>query len=244
MTPLRLRSLTALMILAALLCGTGCATRDEGLGSEIRKTLGVNKNTLEKTENLPEKNYDPEVILKRAEAYFKQDDYIEAAGEYQHFLELHPLHEWADYALYRLGMSYFLQFRTADRDTEPVRKALETFQKLLAVRPEGEYAQEARRRVGASRSILAENQLYVARYYYKKGAYPAAIERLKSLLDQYADLPSAEDGLYYLGLAYYRNGNSGEALSRLEAWQTQYPESEHRAAVKRLVDRIRRTSPP
>jgi outer membrane protein assembly factor BamD len=238
----RLTAIVSLCLAVSFLAG--CASPDNELGAEIRKTLGVTKDTLEKTENSAERNYDPEVILKRAEAYFKQKDYIEAGGEFQRFLDLHPLHEWADYALFRLGMTHFLQFKTIDRDTEPARKALETFQRLLAVYPDVEYAEEATKKMEECRRILAENQLYIGRFYYKKGAYPSAIQRLTLLLDRYGDLPPAEEGLYFLGMSHYYNHNPVEALQHLQDWLARYPEAERRRSVIRVVDRLRRTTQP
>ena len=54
-----------------------------------------------------EMNYDPNVILKRAEAFHEKEGYAEAIVEYQHFLDLHRNHVLAPYAQYRLALSHF-----------------------------------------------------------------------------------------------------------------------------------------
>src|SRR4030081_3473879 len=69
-----------------------------------------------------ERNYDPHVIMKRAESFFEKEDYAEAGVEYQHFLDLHKTHILAPYAQYRLSLSYLKQVTSRDRDPEPVRK--------------------------------------------------------------------------------------------------------------------------
>src|ERR1043166_4834287 len=53
-----------------------------------------------------EKNYDPNVIIKRAESFFDKEDYAEAVIEYGHFLELHRIHVLAPYAMFPTGISY------------------------------------------------------------------------------------------------------------------------------------------
>ena len=234
----------SVILLPFFLMLSGCATHNEELGAEIREGLGVTRDTLEKTEKSAEKNYDPTVILKRAEAYYQNKDYIEAAGEYQHFLDLHPLHKWADYAMYKLGMSHFHQIRTIDRDPEPVRKALETFQKLLSVFPEVEYVEEAKLKIKACQQLLAEHQLYVGRFYYKKGSYPAAIERFNYLLQTYPDLPTSEDGLYYLGMSYYYSGDISQATVHFRDLLSRYPGTDHQESVSRLLEKDDRTALP
>src|SRR2546422_10998387 len=76
-----------------------------------------------------ERNYDPHVIMKRAEAFFEKEDYAEAAVEYQHFLDLHRAHMLAPYAQYRLGLSHYKQVTTLDRDPEHVRQTIEAMEK-------------------------------------------------------------------------------------------------------------------
>src|SRR2546426_9116880 len=76
-----------------------------------------------------ERNYDPHVIMKRAEAFFEKEDYAEAAVEYQHFLDLHRAHMLAPYAQYRLGLSHFKQVTTLDRGPEHVRQTIDAMEK-------------------------------------------------------------------------------------------------------------------
>jgi outer membrane protein assembly factor BamD len=226
------------VLLAATLFVAGCATSPDEPGAEIRKGLGVTRDAPEKTENSLERNYDPKVILKRAEAFYEREEYIEAAAEYQHFIDLHPLHEWADYALFRLGMSHFRRIGTIDRDPEPVQKAMETFQRLLSVYPQTQYADEVRSRIRACQEILARNQLYVGRFYFKKAAYPAAIARFKQILSTYPDLPAAPEALYYLGLAYYKQGSPGEAIASLRDLLARYPDTPYREDAEELLTRL------
>ena len=224
--------------LAVLLTGAGCSTQNDPLGADIRKELGVTKNSAEETKDDVKRNYDPKVILKRAEALYQQGDYIEAVGEYQHFLDLHPLHEWADYAQLKLGLSYFQQFTTIDRDPEPDQKALESFQKLLTTYPNTKYADEARKRISVCQERLAQYQFYVGHFYYKQEAYPAAIHRFEQILSTYPNDPVVADTLYYLALAYERSGKAEQALSHLQDLIVKYPDSPYQEKAHQVLNRI------
>ena len=62
-----------------------------------------------------EMNYDPNVIMKRAESFFDKESYAEAVVEYKHFLDLHQNHTLAPYAQYKIGVSHYKQYQTVDR---------------------------------------------------------------------------------------------------------------------------------
>src|SRR5688572_32128572 len=67
-----------------------------------------------------EKNYDPNVIMKRGEAFFDKEEFAEAIVEYQHFLELHRAHQLAVYAQFRMAESHLRMAKSIDRDPEPI----------------------------------------------------------------------------------------------------------------------------
>lgn len=227
-----------LSVWAILSAALGCATANDPLGADIRKELGVTKNSAEETKDSLERTYDPKVILKRAESLYQQGQFIEAAGEYQHFLDLHPLHQWADYAQLKLGMSHFKQFTTIDRDSGPVQKALESFQKLLTTYPSTQYADDAKKRIAVSRERLAQHQFYVGHFYYKKEAYPAAIYRFEHILATYPNDTVAAGTLYYLALSYERQGKADEAKVRLQDLIAKFPNSPYRIKARQNLARI------
>ena len=91
-----------------------------------------------------EMSYDPNVIMKRAESFFDKESYAEAVVEYKHFLDLHQNHTLAPYAQYKIGVSHYKQFRTVDRDPEPLNKAISGFERLLKGYPASRYETEAK----------------------------------------------------------------------------------------------------
>ncbi|MBI3995365.1 MAG: outer membrane protein assembly factor BamD [Nitrospirae bacterium] len=232
------KTIGGLFLFFAFSTGWGCAASHDPLGAEIREALGVTKSSAEETKDTIELTYDPKVILKRAEALYQEEAYIEAIGEYQHFLDLHPLHEWADYAQLKLGLSYFQQFTTIDRDSEPVQKALGSFQKLLTTYPNTSYAGEAQKRIAVCRERLARHELYVGRFYYKQAAYPAAIRRFEQILSVYPNDPVAADSLYYLALSYEQEGKAGQAVLHLQDLIAKFPDSPYQSKARQMLARL------
>lgn len=232
-TPLKL-----LAALGGLVALAGCATCRDPLASDAPRILGVEARQLDKvldqTEDKVEKNYEPMTILQRAEAYFRKDEPIEAQAEYQRFLDLHPLHPLADYAQYKLAMSSYCQIRTIDRDPEPAEKALTAFQKLLSNYPKTAYAEPAREKSAEIQEGLARHQVYVARFYYRKGAYPAAIARLQRVVEQHPGEPVTAEALLYLAAALKAAGEDAKAEAALERLLKDFPDMGKNDQVEKL----------
>ena len=175
---------------------SGCATSGEK--SELLSLLGVDEKIADTSDQGVESIYDALTLLKRGEAYFVKGEYTEASQEFQRFLELHPFHRMAAFAQYRLGMSYYNQMNTNDRDPGPMEKAITAFQKVVTQYPESLYTDESREKIGVLRHRQAEHHFYVGQFYYKNAAYPAAISRFKKVLAQEEPGPLAEKTLYFL----------------------------------------------
>jgi outer membrane protein assembly factor BamD len=217
---------------------SGCATEKDTVGSEVRDLLGIDENTTAITEGTLEQQYEPLTIMKRGESFYAKENYIEAAGEYQRFLELHPIHRLAPFAQFRLGMSYYKQINTVDRDSEPLWKTIQAFQKLLEVYPKSPYVADAKTKLAFCRERLAQYQMYIAHFYYHKGAYPAAIYRFNKVVKDYGDLEIASEALYRLALSYRELGQGGQAETTLRLLLEKYPDSRYRNEANGLIQRL------
>ena len=124
--------------------------------------------------------------LKIADAYFMEEAYPEAIAEYESFRELHPRNRAIPHVLYRIGLSYYNQVKTIDRDQDSTRLAIEVFQTLNRQFPRHRY-RNVNQYIRKCRSDLAENMFYVGLQYFKAKHYQAAIKRFQQVLDQYAD---------------------------------------------------------
>ncbi len=182
-----------------------------------------------------ERNYDPHVIMKRAEAFFEKEDYAEAAVEYQHFLDLHKAHMLAPYGQYRLGLSHYKQVTTRDRDPEHVRQTIDAMEKLLKEYPGNAYELDARAKIKESREHLASYELYVGKHYYRQGAYLAALHRFERVLILYPDADDSAEALYYMAKTYKDIGTPERAVEHLTVLLTQYPKAKIRKDGQALL---------
>ncbi|MCE7977508.1 MAG: outer membrane protein assembly factor BamD [Nitrospira sp. NTP1] len=118
-----------------------------------------------------EKNYDPNVIMKRGEAFFDKEEFAEAIVEYQHFLELHRSHQLAVYAQFRLAESHLRMGKSIDRDPDPIQKAIAAFEKLRKDFPNSKYEAQALQRLADCHDWLAQTHLFVGQFYYRSCSF-------------------------------------------------------------------------
>ena len=146
-------------------------------------------NTLK--ERYPYSRYAILAELKVADAHFYRKEYPEAIGAYEDFVQLHPKNEAIPYVKYQIGVCYYEQMLSKDRDQTPTRLAILSFERLLKEHYDSAYATEATKKINDCRKLLAEHELYVGRFYYKSKHYSAALGRFEGILTGYMDvLPS------------------------------------------------------
>ena len=143
-------------------------------------------------ERYPYSRYAILAELKVADAHFYKKEYPEAVAAYEEFASLHPKNEAIPYVLYQIGACYYEQLYTRDRDQTPTRQAIVSFERVLQSHPDSPQASKAKERIQICRELLAENELYVARYYYKSKFYKAALARFEGVLTDYKDVISQE----------------------------------------------------
>lgn len=129
--------------------------------------------------------------LKIAEAYYRNEEYIQADETYKNYLTFQPTGRHLPYVKYQLGRVNLAQFTGVDRDLEKVRQARGYFESVIKDHPESEHAADARKQLAETRVNLAERELYVGNYYLKEERYPAARERFETVLREYGDTPTA-----------------------------------------------------
>jgi outer membrane protein assembly factor BamD len=129
----------------------------------------------------------------------------------------------AAYAQYQIAMCNYKELTTIDRDPSSAYAVVTEMQNLLQKYPNSGYEGQAGRYIAECRNWIADYELYVGRFYYKKGAYTSAVARFEKLLQDYPGSPAEKDALYYLGLSYRKLGQEDQARSRLEALVQKYP---------------------
>jgi outer membrane protein assembly factor BamD len=156
----------------------------------------------------PYTQYASEAELLQADAYFQASRYPEAVVAYEDFLRKQPKHTHSDLAAFRIGRSYDLQSpSTSDREQESSLKALEKYGAFLEHYPKSKIVGEVKERVGVLRRKVADHSIFVARFYWKKDHYQAALNRYLKIIEEfpmYEDLKSEAKeraSLSYLALA-------------------------------------------
>ena len=150
--------------------------------------------------------------LDKAYAQYKGGEKAQALATLDRFMKLHPASPALDYALYlkglvnfndNLGMfSWLSQQDLSERDQKAAKDSFESFRELTTRFPESRYAQDARLRMTYIVNSLAQYEVHVARYYFERGAYVAAISRAQSALADYQAVPATEEALYILIQSY------------------------------------------
>jgi outer membrane protein assembly factor BamD len=175
--------------------------------------------------------------LALADVYFASEKYEDASSYYTTFYSFHPAHPKAHYALFQKGMSHFKGVVGADRDQTETRKALFAFEDFISGYPDSIYTEKALELKVFLRRRLAESELYVGRYYFKRKNYKGALLRLADILEKYPEVGLTDKVLYYLGESY---GHLGEDELAKDAYNTllnEYPKSPFvRHAQKKLAD--------
>ncbi len=125
--------------------------------------------------------------LKSADCHFYLEHYIEAISSYHDFERSHPTNEAIPYVLFQIGMSYYAQIDTIDRDPGAALDAEIAFGKVIRLYGQSPYTEEAKARIRAARDFLANHEMYVAAFYVKTGKYKQSVGRLEYLLDNYPE---------------------------------------------------------
>lgn len=134
-----------------------------------------------------------EVELLDAEISFKQESFDAAIQSYGTFVDLHPFHEKAPYALYMKGVSNYMLMDSEDRDVTYALEAVKVLERFLKANLKSPYFADASEKQDKALNLLADHELYVARYYNRQEKFDAALNRLKGLLKDYPQSKAAKE---------------------------------------------------
>jgi outer membrane protein assembly factor BamD len=175
--------------------------------------------------------------LKIGDCHFLKKDYVEAIAAYEEFKKIHPTHEEIPYVQYQIGMAYFNQMLTLDRDQTSAKKALSNFEYLIANYPPSLFTQKAMEKIGVCKKRLADHEFYIGNFYYKKGKFQAAASRFEGLLERFPKNPEEDNILYILGKSYLELDHWEKAQIAFMKIVTEYPKSPHYKEAKAILDR-------
>lgn len=175
--------------------------------------------------------------LDKAYAQYKGGEQAQALATLDRFTKLHPASPAMDYALYlkglvnfndNLGLFGFISRQDlSERDQKAAKESFESFKELVARFPESRYAADARLRMGYIVNSLAQSEVHVARYYYSRGAYIAAINRAQSAIADYRDVPALEEATFILYRSYDALGMAELRDDTRRIMEKTYPNSQY-----------------
>ena len=177
--------------------------------------------------------------LEKAYAQYKSNDIAGALATLDRFMKQHPASPALDYALYlkgivnfndNLGVFGFVSRQDlSERDQKAAKESFEAFKELVTRFPDSKYTADARSRMTYIVNSLAQYEVHVARYYFTRGAYVAAINRAQSAITDYQNVPAIEEALYILMRSYEALGMPQLAADSRRVMEKSYPNSQYLA---------------
>ena len=249
-----LRLLTAgvlLLVTWGVLC-SGCAKKEQPQTPEDYLRLGdqelgrkreaqARKYYEQFLEQYPDSDLKTQAQFKIADTLYRERNYLEARFEYQKFLELYPLHPLASRAQFQLGMCSLRTIQTFDRAQQHTKEALQAFRLFRSSYPQDPLLAEAEEHIQVLRQRLAAHEFAVARFYYTKKGYHAAIGRFLNLIQVYPDVPDIDAALYMLADSYREEENYVKAQGVLQLLVERFPRSTYLARARAQLRTLPKT---
>lgn len=173
--------------------------------------------------------------LEKAYAQYKANDQAAALATLDRFAKQHPASPALDYALYLKGivnfndnlgpLSFIARQDLSERDQKASKESFEAFRELVTRFPDSKYTPDARARMRYIVDSLAAYEVHVARYYYNRGAYVAAINRAQAAVTEYQEVPAIEEALSIMIRSYEALGMKQLADDTRRVMEKTYPHS-------------------
>jgi outer membrane protein assembly factor BamD len=173
--------------------------------------------------------------LEVAYAYYKDREIASAITAAERFIKLHPNHPNVDYAYFLRGLANFNDDLgllgsyagqdMSERDPKAAREAFNAFKDLVTRFPNSKYAADSVQRLNYLVNTLALNEIHVARYYMKRGAFIAAANRAQYTLKTYPQATANEEGLLIMVQAYDKLGLTDLRNDAERVMKTNFPNS-------------------
>jgi outer membrane protein assembly factor BamD len=200
------------------------------------------KNAIEKFEllrsNFPDSApYATWAELRVADSHFYLKEYVEAAAGYEEFKKIHPTYEEGAYIQFQIGMSYFNWMTTSDRDQTFTKKALASFEYLVANYPPSLFTEKGKDKIGLCKRQLAEHEFLIGDFYYRQERYQAAAPRFEGLLEKFPKWPDEDKTLLYLGKTYLGLNEEEKAKETLGRLIKEYPGSPSAREAKTILSK-------
>lgn len=177
-----------------------------------------------------------EAELRIADIQYERESYDEAQAAYQLFKDLHPKHPRSDYVTYRLAMSYFKELpETIDRDLTLADKAIMYFDEMIRSYPSSDFAKESLDKKTKCLEMLAEKELYIADFYFKREHYDSALGRYELLIGTYANSKFLKTALVGAIRSSWKTNDRTKAKKFFKALEAKFKDSTEYSSLNKEV---------
>ena len=159
----------------------------------------------------PQSKWAPKSALMAAYSYYVQDYYGDAIAELERFKKVYPKSKNLDYVNYLLAVCYYEQIVDEKKDLDSINKSKKYFNYIILNYPNSEYSLDAEFKIDLINDILASKEMYIGRYYFEKKKWIPAINRFRTVVDDYDTTIYVEEALHRLVEVYYTLGLTKEA---------------------------------
>ena len=174
----------------------------------------------------PQSDLAPKSALMAAYAYYTQDYYADSVAELERFIKVYPFHKDLSYAHYLMGVCFFEQIVDEKKDLQSIKNAKIKFNFILKEYPNTEYALDAEFKLSLIDDILASKEMYIGRYYFQKKKWISAINRFRTVIDDYDTTIYTAEALHRLVEVHYTIGLVDEAEKYAQLLGYNYGSSE------------------
>lgn len=159
----------------------------------------------------PYSEFAKRALIMQAYSLHKAKKYEEARAAAQRYLDFYPGDEDAPYALYLMALSYYDQIDDVGRDQGVTFQALQGMRDVIETYPDSDYARSAMLKFELAFDHLAAKEMEIGRYYLKRGNYTAAINRFRTVVQDFQTTTHTAEALHRLVEAYLALGFTQEA---------------------------------
>ncbi len=174
----------------------------------------------------PDSEYLAKAKLAIANSYYQQggvSGLTESESEYKDFITFFPTAPEAPMAQFRVGMAHFRLMGKPDRDRTEARLAEAEFKEFLLKYSNSPLMPRVKARLRQVQEVLAEGEFEIARFYYEKQVYPAALSRLQDIVNRYPNFSMGGQACWYMAQTYQRMKRTKNAIPYYDRILTDYP---------------------
>ena len=165
-------------------------------------------------------------LIMQAFSFHKAKDYNSSRSAAQRYIDFFPADVDAGYAQYLLALSYYDQIDDVGRDQGLTIKALQALRVVIERYPTSKYVKPAQTKFDLAFDHLSAKEMEIGRYYLKKGHYTAAINRFKTVVEDFRTTRQAPEALHRLVESYLSLGLKAEAQSAVSILKQEYKNTE------------------